>query len=413
MIVPFDQDPLPSEPKILFIGRAQSTHTHAWIDLLAGAPFNVRLFALADGLPPEIWPVKTYITGLIAGNNSEKRKFLYAGISGQVILLCDKLAARLKQRPIKNRARWLADVIRQWQPDIIHTLGFFDDQGGLFYYETRESFGLQGIGKWILQTRGGSDLALRRHNPELALVIRKAFNACHQIISDNSANIRYAQDLGIEPDKFAGIVPVPGTGGVNVEELSQNIWPPSQRERIILWPKAYESQWSKALPVLEAIQLAWDRIQPCEVYMLAMTPDVREWFLALPEPIRQHCHIDERIVRAEVLSLMTRARVLLIPSLIDGIPNSLYEAMAAGAFPIVSPIETIQPIVANEKNVLFARNLYPEEIANALLRAMNDDKLVDDAAGRNLQLVHRIANRGTIAPQVVQYYERLARDAQC
>ena len=38
----FDDDPFPGRPRILFIGLGESTHTRAWIDLLAGAEFNVR-----------------------------------------------------------------------------------------------------------------------------------------------------------------------------------------------------------------------------------------------------------------------------------------------------------------------------------------------------------------------------------
>src|SRR5574338_677374 len=58
----FDDDPFPGRPKILFIGHAEGSHTHAWIDLLAGGRFNVRLFALPGGLPPDDWPVRTYVT---------------------------------------------------------------------------------------------------------------------------------------------------------------------------------------------------------------------------------------------------------------------------------------------------------------------------------------------------------------
>jgi glycosyltransferase involved in cell wall biosynthesis len=90
---------------------------------------------------------------------------------------------------------------------------------------------------------------------------------------------------------------------------------------------------------------------------------------------------------------------------VDGVPNSLYEAMAAGALPIVSPLETIQPLVENERNVLFARNLYPDEIAAALDRAMTDDQLVDTVAAQNLPSVRRIADRATIRQRVVAFYE--------
>jgi uncharacterized protein (DUF2336 family) len=71
-------------------------------------------------------------------------------------------------------------------------------------------------------------------------------------------------------------------------------------------------------------------------------------------------------------------------------------------------LETIQPVVEEERNVLFARNLYPEEIANALVRAMSDDELVDAAAEKNLELVRRIANRAEIRSRVVAFYEELA-----
>ena len=82
---------------------------------------------------------------------------------------------------------------------------------------------------------------------------------------------------------------------------------------------------------------------------------------------------------------------MLAPSLVDGTPNSMFEAMAAGALPIVSPLETIRAIVEDARNVLFAGNLYPDEIAEALVRAMTDDSFVDEASTVNLDLVRRLA----------------------
>jgi glycosyltransferase involved in cell wall biosynthesis len=103
--------------------------------------------------------------------------------------------------------------------------------------------------------------------------------------------------------------------------------------------------------------------------------------------------------------------VLLIPSLVDGIPNSLYEAMAMGVLPIVSPLETICSLVKNEENVLFARNLYPQEIASALTLAMTDDALVERVAENNLKLVRKAADRMVIGKRVLDFYEHLTRNA--
>ena len=184
---------------------------------------------------------------------------------------------------------------------------------------------------------------------------------------------------------------------------------PSQRERIILYPKAYESPASKVLPVLEALRLGWDRIKPCQVYLTAIVQDeVEYWFRTLPEEIQQSCRLLSRVPRTELMDLMLKSRVLLSPSLTDGIPNSLYEAMACGTFPIFSPLETITPVVKEETNVLYARNLYPQEIADALARAMQDDRLVDSAAKENLALVRQLADRTVLGPKLVKYYEELS-----
>jgi glycosyltransferase involved in cell wall biosynthesis len=435
MTASFERDPFPGKPKILFVGLAESTHTHAWIDLLSGVELNVRLFALPSGCPPEGWQIRTYITSLSEQKDSSTRKNLYSGIAGSLRFFFHKLASvgtapevgilnkvfpsfskwyRLIDRLMRwsgllTPEAWLAKIIREWEPDIIHTLGLFDYQGGMFYYSVRKTYQLEGYGKWILQLRGGSDLTLRRHDPRYRDEISRVLMDCSQIISDNRVNIQYANELGVSEEKFASLVPVPGTGGLDIEMLSSSVTLPSKRERIVLWPKAYESVWSKAIPVLEVIQQAWEHIRPCEFHILAMTSDVEMWFNALPEAIKTQCIVyEDRIPRYQVLALMKRARVLFAPSLVDGIPNSLYEAMACGAFPIVSPLETIATVVKDQENVLFARNLYPDDMVEALIRAMSDDDFVDRVAQNNFELVRQIADRAKIAPRVVDYYFSIA-----
>jgi glycosyltransferase involved in cell wall biosynthesis len=468
MLSRFDIDPYPGNPKILFIGLGVSTHTYSWIDLLSESKLNVRLFSVpSEGIPPPDWKIPTYIcissSQLPEGLDPAIRQSLYplpeeiksfenvleewksilekrknALEKNTVFMFSNFLRNKINfgmrfgmpyldydysqysdlQMPknnfseISSPEEWLANIIQGWQPDIIHTLGLFDGQGGTFYYEVRQQFGIGNIGKWILQLRGGSDLALRQFHPETAKQIRETFNECDEIITDNYVNINYIQQLGFA-HKVASIAPVAGTGGVDTDIEIDDIILPSKRERIILWPKAYESWWSKALPVMEAIRLAWKDIQPCQIYMTASSPETEAWFLTiLPQEVKENCIIVHRLPRNDLLDLMKRARVLLIPSLVDGVPNSLYEAMAHGIFPIVSPLGSITPIVENISNVLFARNLYPTEISEALVKAMSDDLLVDNAAKNNLDLVKQIASREKIAKRVVEYYQRLSSEGR-
>ena len=403
----FSSDPFPGRPRILFIGLGENSHTHSWIDLLEGARFNVRLFSMHTGSPPDDWPVRTYVTNYHGPRvRTNTRTPLYSANSVRRFVK-RQVGRALGMSDVQSLAgRWLAKILREWRPDIIHTLGI--EQGGEFYLHVRRKFGLEKVGKWVLQTRGGSDLALTHLDPERRKQLIDILGSCDQLISDNEENFRIARELGVREEQLAPIAPVPGTGGIDVESLQKKLQAPTSSRRVIVWPKAYDSAWGKMLPTFEALKLIWDRIQPCEIYMLSMTPESNMWFWSLPETIRRSCRPRERLARSEVLEIMPRARVMLAPALIDGVPNSLYEAMACGAFPIVSPLETILAVVKNEENVLFARNLYPDEISGALARAMTDDALVDAAAAKNLEVVRRIASRDLIRPRVIQFYEQLA-----
>ena len=400
----FEEDPYPGRPRILFIGHAHSSHTHAWIDLLADARFNVRLFALPGGVPPDEWPVRTYVTSPTPRRlDRASRQRLYP--AGRLARAPKRAFARFIAGDRAVEQRWLAGIIREWRPHVVHTLGI--DPAAELLFDVRRGHELPPDIRWILQTRGGSDLALARFDAPRAAHLAEVMRAADCIVSDNALNFEIALDMGVKPEQLSPIGTVPGTGGVDVDLLASRPTRAPSTRQVVVWPKAYECPWSKALPVFEALTQHWHRLPPCEIHMLATVPETRMWFHALPSEIKRSCVIDERIPRDELVALMGRSRVMLAPSLVDGTPNSMFEAMATGAFPVLSPLETIRPLVENERNVLFARNLYPDEIGDALARAMNDDNLVDDAVAENLALVRRLADRATIRPRVVHLYETI------
>lgn len=307
----------------------------------------------------------------------------------------------------------LADAILEWRPNVVHTLGL--DAASYFYMRARKSRPeIASIGRWVVQARGGPDIALMQHSPTHRPLMEEVFGACDHFIADNDINYADAVRMGLAAHKATapGLGVVSGPGGLDVDAL-RSTWttPPSKRERIVLWPKAYETISSKALPVFEAIKIAWRRIQPVQFQFLWLVQDdVKIWFeKALPTEIRAHCRLFGRLDRDEVLKMLPHARVMLAPSLTDGIPNAMMEAMALGAFPIVSPLDTITPVVAAEKNVLFARNLYPDEIAAALIRALSDDALVDAAAEHNVICVTEMADRKKVKKKAEEYYANLSQ----
>lgn len=399
----FERDEYPGQPRILFVGLGHSSHTHAWIDLLNETNLNVRLFCTTKDSPPPDWKTRTYeLADAQPGADCAIRKYLWEeAATGYRIR---RRAARARGREFEEASLitdWFVSVVREWQPQVVHTLGL---DAAHFYHPFAENF--QGAGpKWVLQTRGGSDLQLAHLDPEKRNGIGNVLRACDQLLSDNTFNYRIAREFGVREDQLAAIGTAPGTGGVDVPDN----WPsrPSDR-RLIVWPKAFESPWSKSSPVLEAFRICAQVLPPLQVVMLATSPDTMMHYWTLPADLRSGFTMHERIPRTQALGLIKQARVVLAPSLVDGVPNVLYEAMAAGAVPIVSPLESITPVVKQEENVLFARNLYPDEIAAALVRAMTDDALVESIARNNLELVKRIANRSVIRRRVADFYHALA-----
>lgn len=408
-------DEYPGELRILFIGLGESSHTHSWIRLLDGEHINVRLFAMpTTGLPPANWSVRTYLSGPYPPPGSDPRYRCCLRMSFQELYTFrPRMVRRLRrlfrcEAPLQSPEEWLAEIIQQWRPHVVHTLGLDHDQGGFFYHAVRKEQNLSGVGKWVLQLRGGSDMVFNRFDAVMRPRLQEALQDADFILTDNHANIRYMREMGIEMSKLPEFVPVPGTGGVDVEALAALAQgPSSKRRRIILVPKASDTPWGKVMPVLEALRLTWERIRPCEIVFAVTAPEIRGWCNAESDEFRRSCTFLEQINRTEFLRLLAQSRVVLIPSLVDGVPNTLYEAMACGVLPIVSPLESITPVVREGEHVLFARNLYPDEIAQALQRAMMDDELIDHVTGSNLRLVRELAERRIIKEQVVQFYRTL------
>ena len=402
----FDEEPYPGKPRILFVGEVLSSHASSWMSLLDGQQYNIRFFALPVGEPSESFPWPTYVTAAPVEPGNPLRKSLPR--SSFVNPANPHVPTPESDWKAELAKKYLAHVIMSWKPDIIHTLGL--TPAAEYYFDARKvAPDVSRIGRWILHLRGGSDLFFRHADPQRQY-FGKIISEARTVISDNEFNYAYMERMGLATSNRASLSPVPGTGGIDVETLSSRWQGPPSTRRMILWPKAYESQWSKAVSILEALKIAWPRIQPCHVVILMVGDEVGDWLRLLPDDIRKSLTLLNHIDRQEVFDHMTKARVMLAPSLVDGVPNSMWEAMASGAVPLLSPLPTIEAVVRADENVLFARNLYPDEIADQIIRAMTDDTLVDRIAHNNLPLVRSLADRAKIQPRVLRFYQDILEE---
>ena len=295
------------------------------------AELNVRLFALPGGVPPDEWPVRTYVTTTTSRRlDAQTRRRLYA--AARIARAPKRVYARLVSKCSSDRAA----LARTGHPRL---------EAGCRAHARHRS-----RRRVLLRHPAGSRLGssrplaradARRIRPRArALRHRRAsrvatvMRAADCLLSDNQINFDIARAMGVHAEQLSPIGTVPGTGGVDIDALRtySSGLPPSSRS-VILWPKAYECPWSKALPVFEALCATGIACRRARFTCWRWSAETRMWFHALPPEIKASCRIDERIPRHEILQLMGRARVMLAPSLVDGTPNSMFEAMATGAFP--------------------------------------------------------------------------------
>lgn len=384
--------------KILFIALAQSSHTHEWVNLVSKSKYEVRIFGVENSWAER--NIKCY--GYSFSRNYPYSEIISPNIFHKFVNYFTRAIAFWRKNYLSLEGEWMVRIIKKWQPDIVHTLGI--DPTTIYFWQAMHKYKIKKKFSWVVTIRGGSDLELERLIPEKKKIFQQIFQQCDWVIADNPLTYQYAFSLGLEKEKRAFEF-LPGTGGIDIEKMLTLRKIATVKSRIILWPKACEAKYSKGLPVLEALKIAWDKIKPCKIVMTAVDDEFLKWLNLLPLEIKKSIQTYERIERDQLLKIMAQARVVLLPSLIDGIPNALYEAMAAKALPIVSPLPTIKTKIS-QTNVLFARNLYPQEIATALVKAMNDDKLVDKVVKNNLRLVRRIADRKKIIQKVNEYYDQ-------
>lgn len=409
----FSADEHPGAPRVLIIGWANSPHTHNWMRQLSDQPMNVRLFCLPSSPPPDELACKSYVTvkeGWGAPSHLRHRVHPRGGSLRGVAALWEKAAAH----GVVKLPHWLTlenalmRVLKEWEPDVVHSLGL--NPATFMVQRTREKYGEGLIKQWVVTARGGPDLHLDMYQPTWLEHTQRAFEACRMFITDTEWGYQKAESLGLDPAKRCPVGIIPGTGGIEASELmAQGTTLPSQRMRRIVFPKAYTQNNAVAQPTFEGLARAWDRIKPAKIVMTWLD----DWYLScwakeiLPADALEHTDMHPRVDRSQVIHEMVHARVMLAPSLTDGVPNSLYEACAAGAFPIVSPLPTITPIASEPENVLFARNLEPEEIADAVVRAMTDDELVDAAFHNNHRLVKKWADKDRLRAPIAGLYRWL------
>jgi glycosyltransferase involved in cell wall biosynthesis len=107
--------------------------------------------------------------------------------------------------------------------------------------------------------------------------------------------------------------------------------------------------------------------------------------------------------------LYKRAEVFVSPSIHDGTPNSLLEAMASGCFPIVGNIESLQEWVKPGENGLLVDASSPSDLANAVITALENPAMREMAKNINAQIIAERATYEGCMAMTEAFYNKIEK----
>lgn len=389
--------------KILLVALADSIHTARWVRQLADQGWDVRLFPSLDHgvVHRDLNSIPVYHT-LCGHSGSLQRKLRW-----QRRRLFREVRAAIGMRlfPLlwpQRRVRQLLRVIDEFQPDIIHSLEF-QAAGYLAAEAKREKSG--SFPTWIV-TNWGSDIYYFRQFPEHEVKIREVLAQCDYYACECQRDVCLAEAYGFKGQ----VLPVfPNGGGFDLQEVAslRQSEPVSTRRIVML--KGYQHWVGRALVGLAALEKCAEQLRGYEVVIHSPSRQIRPAAASFSKrtgikvtilpPDTAHC---------DILTWYGQARVALGLSLSDGISTSFLEALVMGTFPIQSWTACADEWIVDGLSGLLVPPEDVPTVAAALLRALNDDDMVDRAAVVNWRTAQGRLDHHFLKQKTVELYRMVA-----
>lgn len=398
--------------RILLVGETGSIHVARWANQLCGTGWDVHLFQAGPGIVcPELacgtvhlpieQPVPVGVTMALTPRPTE----YWARRPGA-------LAARVFRGKVVPH---LAKVIEEIQPDVVHSLGLNHGWQNLCLpvLEARTALGARFNAPWVYSSYGQDFVGFRDVSPAHRAGVVAVLEACDYYIAECDRDARLANEMGFQGE-FLGHLPA--FGGVDLDLMSSARVPGPTSARRTIYLKGSDNTDGRGDPIgramtaMRAFQLCADHLRDYRVIIGQTSPSI-----AVEAPLLHALTgLDVQVLpvgRAPhdtILRAIGASRVMMAITINDGLPSTLVEAMTLGALPLHSNMEPIAEWVENGVNGLLVDPEDPASVAEALLRAVREDSLVDTAAATNARLIKDRLSTEVVHPKVLEMYRHVS-----
>jgi glycosyltransferase involved in cell wall biosynthesis len=299
--------------------------------------------------------------------------------------------------------RKLARLIDDLRPDVIHT---HEIQHGGYLMLRASKYLNRALPPWIV-TNWGSDIyffgRLKNHQAE----IRAVLSTCQYYSCETARDVPLARRFGFHGEVLLPVMPNPG--GFRFEETEPLRQPgPTSKRRLIL-VKGYQGLFGRALTALRALELCRDLLRDYKIVVYSAGDDLR----MAAEVLANSTQLEIEVIPhthnyQDMLRLRGQARISIGLSVSDAASISFLEALVMGAFPIQSDTGAAHEWIKDGEGGFIVHPEEPQQVAQALRRALTDDDLVDSAVAKNDRVARARLDFYDLREKVVAWYEKIA-----
>jgi len=159
--------------------------------------------------------------------------------------------------------------------------------------------------------------------------------------------------------------------------------------------------------LLEAWRKVTDEVVDARLILLGDGPLVEEMRI-LAKKLGIWDSVDFRGHVQEVPDFLRAADIFVLPSLQEGMPNSLLEAMACGLAPVGTRIGGVVDIINGRENGILVEPSDVQDLAEGMLKLLRDKHLADAIALRAYETIRDHYHIDNIVPRYCDLYQKLS-----
>ncbi len=396
--------------RLLFVADGRSPIALNWIAHFVEAGHEVHLLSTFPCLPALALASLTVVP--VAFSGAGEAAFQAARPAGGAVGIRLRAGIRhwLGPLTVPAAARQARRAIETVRPDLVHAMRIPFE--GILAASANP-------GLPLLLSVWGNDFTLHAaSSPGMAALTSRTLPRADALLADCRRDLRLARFWGFPEGRPAAVMP--GNGGIRPEifgrgdsltgPLTSEVRtvlasiPPGQP--VVVNPRGFRAYvrsdtFFRSIPGILAARPGTVFLCPA----MAGEPLADRWLtrLGISEAVR----LLPRLTPTEMAAVLRRAQVVVSPSLHDGTPNTLLEAMACGCFPIAGDLESIREWIDDGVNGILIDPRRPDELAAAVASALDAPDLLERAAVHNARLIAERASYDKVMAEAETFYRRL------